>query len=237
MKQLILKYKVQILIALGVLTLIFLLIGKKSPPLPKVTSFSPINAAQKIDLRTVPTYQIDTPITLSDLTLTSTPNFNFQLSEATTGTILATHPTAFQPSTTYSLTLSWQNQNILTHSFTTIKSQEDPLLIQNMKDELARDYPLAQKLPLNTPQYRVVYSAPLTREITLKNPNLTSAEVIEEVKSWVTQNGGNANVHKYVISDQPLPSATPLKSSVYPLSSSAPSPTPIDWDNLQDDGT
>ncbi len=72
-----------------------------------------------------------------------------------------------------------------------------------MKDELARDYPLAQKLPYSTPDYRVVYSSPMTLEITLKNSNLTSVEVIDEIKSWVTKNGGDVANHKYVIAPAP----------------------------------
>ena len=41
--------------------------------------------------------------------------------------------------------------------------------------------------------------------IALKNPNLTSAEAIDEVKSWITANGGDAGAHKYVVSYKPLP--------------------------------
>lgn len=237
MKQFILKYKNYILIVVGLLSFIFLLIGKKYPSLPRVTSFSPNDNSQSIDLRAVPTYQVDISPTLSDFTLTSTPNVNFTLSLPSPNTLLANHSLAFQPATTYTLTLSWQGHILQTHTLTTIKSQEDPLLIQNMNDELARDYPLAQKLPYNIPSYRLVYSAPMTLEITLKNPNLTSAEVIDEVKSWVTSVGGNADAHKYVISDKPLPSPLPLASSSSNLKSSSPSPTPFNWDTLQDDGT
>ena len=61
---------------------------------------------------------------------------------------------------------------------------------------MARDYPLATKVPYENNDIKIVYSAPMALEITLKNPNLTSAEVIEAVKSWVTQNGGDADAHK-----------------------------------------
>jgi hypothetical protein len=214
MKQFILKYKKNILIILGVFTLIFLLIGNKGEPKPKITSLFPADKSDNVDLRFVPKYQIDIPIILSEFTITSVPNINFQLSQPNEDTLAATHTLAFQPATAYTITLSYQNQVLQTHSFTTIKSQEDPLLIQNMKDELARDYPLAQKLPYTTSQYRVVYSAPMTLEITIKNPNLTSQEAIEEIKTWVIKNGGNVEAHKYTISS----AASSPNSSKAPLS-------------------
>lgn len=199
MKQLFLKYKNHLMVALGILSLIFYFLSLKSPSYPKVLSFSPNDKSVSVDLRANPIYQIDKEVILSDLTLTSSPNINFQLTESNSKTFVATHTLAFQPSTTYTLTLSWQGQTIQTHSFTTLKSQEDPLLIQNMKDELAHDYPLAQKLPYTTDSYRVVYSAPMTLEITLKDNNLGPSDAISEIKSWVTKNGGDSTTHKYVI--------------------------------------
>ena len=199
MKLLFLKYKNYLIVILTILSLGFLLFNKKTPPIPQITVYAPKNLSQGIDLRASPNYALDNPSAFDELSIKSSPPINFKLEILNQNAIIATHSLAFQPATTYAVTLYWKDQIILTHSFTTIKSQEDPLLIQNMKDELARDYPLAQKLPLNTTQYRVVYSAPLTLEISIKNPNLTSAEIIEEVKSWVAQNGGDSSAHKYVI--------------------------------------
>lgn len=203
MKEFLLKYKNSVFIALITLTFIFILLSKKTTTLPIITAFTPVDQSQNVDLRAIPKYISDTPLLLSDLELSSSPPFNLQLTTVDQNTFTATHALAFQPATTYTLTLSWKGHPLQTHSFTTIKSQEDPLLIQNMKDELKRDYPLAQLLPYTTSQYRVVYSAPLTLEIALKNPNLTSEEVIAEIKNWVTKNGGDATIHRFTTTISP----------------------------------
>lgn len=199
MKNLFLKYKNYLVLILVVLSVILFLIGGKAQKPPTIKALSPLDRAQNVDLRSSLNYSSDNPLILSEISITSSPSLDLELNLQNPNTLVATHKLAFQPSTTYTISLAWRDQNILTHSFTTIKSQEDPLLIQSMKDELERDYPLAQKLPLKTPQYRVVYSAPLTLEITLINPNFTSEEIIEEVKSWVTQNGGDVSAHKFVM--------------------------------------
>lgn len=216
MKQLILKYKKYILIFFGIATVILLLLAKKSPSLPQLASFSPQDQSQNNALTVVPTYIFEIPISISDITIRSNPPFEYSLSQTDEGTIVANHRLAFQPSSTYTITLIWQDQIILTHTFTTKKSQEDPLLIQSMKDELARDYPLAQLLPLETSQYRIVYSAPMTLEITVKNPNLTSTEAIDYAKNWVSKNGSSSNLHKFVVTSttpSPAQSSTPLSTA------------------------
>ena len=218
MKELIFKYKNYFLITLGLLTIIFLLLGNKKNPLPQIINFTPADGSQNIELRAIPSYLSDIPLTLSDLTITTTPPHSLTLTSSNPTMITATHSLAFQPATTYTITLSWRGNILQAHSFTTVKSQEDPLLIQNMKDELARDYPLAQKLPLNTSQFRVVYSAPMTLEITIKNPNLTSQEAIDEIMIWVKKSGGDVEAHKYTTSsDKPTPKPSSGSLSTSPL--------------------
>lgn len=200
----------------GISTLILLLLTKQSPSLPQLSSFSPQDQSQNNALTVVPTYIFETPISISDITIITSPSFDFALSQTGEDTIVATHKLSFQPSSTYTVTLLWQNQAVLTHTFTTKESQEDPLLIQTMKDELARDYPLAQLLPLETSQYRMVYSAPMTLEITVKNPNITSVEAIDYAKNWVSKNGSSINLHKFVVTDispSPTQSSSPLSTA------------------------
>ena len=199
MKQFIYKYKVYILAFLTISSIVLVLFAKKSPPTPKITSTTPIDQSQNIDLTMIPAYFFDIPISISDITITSNPVFNFQLVQQNTNTLIATHTLNFQPATTYVITIDWQNNNIFTHSFTTVKSQVDSLLIQNMKDELARDYPLGQLTPYTTSSYRVVYSAPMTLEITLKNKDVSPEKAIADIKSWVSNNGGDVSAHQYTI--------------------------------------
>ncbi len=99
----------------------------------------------------------------------------------------------------YTLNLSYNGDLIYTLSFKTLRQQSDPRYVQEVNNEMARDYPLATKLPYESPVFTIRYSSPLTLEITVKNPNLTTQEIIDEVKVWVTQNGGDTSAHKYVI--------------------------------------
>lgn len=179
-------------------SLIFLL-WPKSPKLPPLKSSVPADGAVSVALASPVTFVFDVVVSLADFSLSSTPSLKWTLSQPNSNTILASRSPAFQPSTTYSLSLSWRNQPLTALSFTTIKAQVDPLLLQQMEEELARDYPLANFTPYETSLYRVVYLAPLVLEITLKNPNLTSEEAIADIRRWVTSKGGDATAHTYTV--------------------------------------
>lgn len=201
MKELFLKYKKLIIIFLGLVSVILLIIGSLPSKPPKIILLKPQDLSKNIDLRTPLTYSIDLTVNIDDLKITSTPSNNMTLSFKDKNTLIAEHKLAFQPSTKYTFEIFWKNKLISTNSLTTTKSQEDPNLIEKMNNELARDYPLAQKLPLKTTNYRVVYSSPLTLEIELLNANTSATDIVNEVKSWVTKNGGDVSIHKFVIAN------------------------------------
>ena len=189
-----------ILYTAGSLLIVYLgiiLFFKKPNPQIKLTS--PVDSSQKVAIYTDINYVFDQDVLVQDLSFQITPEVPLTNKQVKPDSITLTPKRTLQPSTTYTITLYWQDKQIHVLTFTTQATQTDPILIENMKTELARDYPLGQKLPLDNSQYRVVYSAPMTLEITIKNPNLTSKEIIDEVKSWVTQNGGDASAHKYVV--------------------------------------
>ena len=231
------KLATVIIVGLLIFNLALSIYRLQFPSIPTIVSSSPNTNSTNINLNQNITFTFDEPVSALDLSISSEPTFSWQLSQTERNIVTATHALDFQPSTSYTINLTWGKTPLSPLTFTTIKSQTDSLLIQNMKDELARDYPLAQKLPYNTDLYRVVYSAPMVLEITIKNPAITPEKAFSEIRAWVTSVGGDANAHKYVISDKPLPSTLPQTSTRSGLKTSSPSPTPFDWDNLKDDGT
>jgi len=189
-----------IIYATGTLLIVYLgiiLFFKK--PTPQIKLTSPVDSSQKVAIYTDINYVFDQDVLIKDLTFQISPEVPLANKQTKPNSITLTPKRTLQPSTTYTINVYWQNKQIYVLTFTTQATQTDPILIENMKTELTRDYPLGQKLPLDNSQYRVVYSAPMTLEITIKNPNLTSQEIIDEVKVWVTQNGGDTSAHKYVI--------------------------------------
>ena len=230
-----------ILVIIGVLiflNVVATIISALFPSLPPIISTNPSNNAAKTTLDQPFIVNFKQPIQVTDFSLTSEPTLSWDIAQTSSTTLTATHSLDFQPSTTYTLTLAWKNQAYSPIKITTMASQVDPLFIKQTNDELARDYPLAQLLPYNTDLYRVVYSAPMTLEITIKNENILPEKAFGEIRSWVTSVGGDADAHKYVISDKPLPSPAivPTKAGSS-APTTKPSPTPFNWDTLQDDGT
>lgn len=198
---------VKILGALTIVVLTIVAITSVGPQAPILSSTTPMPNTQNYSIFNSLVYSFKDPVLVAQLQFTLSPEIPFELVQTKDNIITLTPKRPLQPSTRYTATTTWNNKVIYILNFTTQASQTDAALIESMKTELERDYPLGQKLPLITSQYRVVYSAPLTLEIALTNPNLTSAEAINEIKSWVTKNGGDASAHKYVIA-APSPAPT-----------------------------
>lgn len=189
-------------VVLAVVYIVLFIYFKLNPSMPRLISSSPIDLSKDVALAKLPTFEFDKPIDLTDVVIISSPKTSWVLTQTKATNITATHTPDFQPATTYTISLTWKNKPLAGLEFKTLASQVDPLLLQEMKEELARDYPLARFTPYKTSNYRVVYSSPMTFEITMINSNLTSEDAIEEVKSWITKNGGDAASHKLVVITQ-----------------------------------
>lgn len=240
MQKLLLNKKFLIgLSTLAIVTLIYSLFSssKNLLALPTIIKSTPAQGVVGVDVFRPITIQYDKNVFIDDLDINSEPSEKWELIQVGPDTIGLTHKLALRPSTKYSLILSWKNQPLSPLVFTTLASQGDPRLVQTLTEEFNRDYPLAKKTPYISDTYYVVYSAPMVLEITIKNPAITPEKAFSEIRAWVTSVGGDANAHKYVISDKPLPSTLPPTFTTSGLKPSSPSPTPFDWDNLKDDGT
>lgn len=142
---------------------------------------------------------------LNDFQVSSIPDQKWEL-KVIDNQIISAHPsTPLLPNTNYTIKIIWKDKTIHQFVIRTEDTQTDYELLKKLDDELARDYPLARLVPYEESAYRVIYLEPLTLGITIQNPNLTSSEVIEEIKKWVKDNGGDPEKHSYKIT----PSATP----------------------------
>lgn len=207
----------------------------KSEPSPTLLSSNPANESTKVGLYQNINLRFDIPINGQTLLITSYPDEKWTVTNTDQKSIEVAHKSALAPYTDYLITIKNGSTTLATIAFTTIKSQSDPGLVQAIEEQMVKDYPLAKQTPLSNDAYYVVYSAPMTLEIYIKNENIIPEKAFSEIRTWVTSVGGDADAHKYVISDKPLPSITPITTST-PTEAPSPSPTPFNWDNLGDDG-
>lgn len=189
------------LIGFGIFILVILLFSllKSSIIPPTLIVSNPTNNANKFSTMNPLELKFKESVINSDFDVISSPENIWTVNQLTDTALTITHQKQLFSGTKYLLTLNWKGKYFATLNFTTEETQKDFELIKNVKEEIAKNYPLATLMPYETPRFRVVYSGPLTLEITIKNPNLTSEEVIDEVKAWVTRNGANAEEHKYNI--------------------------------------
>lgn len=185
------------------LSLLYLAFGDRSVHPPTLLSTSPADQSINVPLQKDLEFNFSSVISAPDFTVTSTPPASWDLDLAGTSTLLVSPRSALSPTTKYSLILAWKTTLLTTLSFETIASQTDTELIKNIKDEAKRDYPLAPYLPYQTSLYDVSYLAPRVLVINLKNPNLTSEEVIDEVKLWVASKLGSVESHEYSVVTSP----------------------------------
>jgi len=238
MKKMLSNKKFLIVLAiLAVGTMIYSFLPKKIIT-PTLLSSTPIEKSTKASVFDPLKFTYDQPVLLSKIKATSIPEENWNIEQDSPTSIILTHKRFLLTNQPYVVNIYYNDKLANTLSFTTKAEQNDPRYLQTVQATMDRDFPLALKLPYSTDSYRVVYSAPMTLEISIKNPNILPDKATSDIKSWVTSVGGDASAHKYIISDKPLPSSTPTGIPTNRnTGTSSPSPTPFNWDTLQDDGT
>jgi len=205
MNKFLTKKNIVIFAIIAILMFVISIIIKKPPVLPKLISTTPTVNYQQASVTDPIILEFDQPIDPTLVAAVSTPNEIWDISNGVDrNTIVLKSKQYLHADTNYLLNVSYNKEEIISLKFKTIEQQGDPRYTQEVLLEMKRDYPLSTSLPFANSTFRAVYSSPLTLEITIKNPNLTSVEVIEEVKKWVKENGGDPDKHDYKIA----PSAT-----------------------------
>lgn len=128
----------------------------------------------------------------------SEPSETWSVNQTQQGSVELNHKSFLRVATKYKLTISYDGKIVDVLTFETAKEQNDPRMLQNLQSEMDRDYPLAKLTPYETPEYKVVYVAPLTLEINIKSLISTQAATLK-IQSWVKQNGEDPSTHKYIL--------------------------------------
>ncbi len=170
-----------------------------NPVLPKIISSNPANNSANVTAVDSIILKFDIPVSGNRLAISSTPTESWQINQVDTQEVSLNHSQYLLSNTNYSIVISYKGKQIGALDFKTLGGGADPRYYQQIQATIDHDYPLGIKLPYETAQYRVVYSAPMTLEITIKNPNISSTDAITDIKTWVTSVGGDAAAHQYVV--------------------------------------
>lgn len=201
----------KVLLLLALLTLFVLLITTIIPglqPTPEVVSSIPVQNSTSIEINTPITINLSGKIRQKDITLQSNYLESFIITANDT-IITAAHEKSFYVNTRYSVIVFYKNKPIHTLNFTTQKQQSNPRALQELQDEVKRDYPLASLTPFKTDNFQAVYIAPLSLEIELYSPDFDKNSALKEVKAWVQSNNIDPDSHQYSFKPEaPLGPAT-----------------------------
>lgn len=190
------------LIFLGIITLAFFIFSflyKPPVTIPTVILTFPAQNANKVNYFDPILIKFDATIDPSLVSVTSSPAEDWLINNSSKDSVELKSKQYFRVDTNYTLNVSYNKTNVYTLNFKTIPQQSDPRYAQEVMNEIERDYPLSTKLPYETDQYSVLYSTPLTLEITLKSEDVDKDMVIAEVRAWVARVGGNVTIHKFVV--------------------------------------
>jgi methionine-rich copper-binding protein CopC len=193
---------IAIFVILAILSVIFIIssTGKKNIPTstPTIKSITPADNSTGFSVFDPVKITFNQTIDPSAIEVASFPSENWSVSQTAQDTVNLNHESYLRVATSYKVTISYNGESIETINFETANSQNDPRQLQSLQSELDKNYPLASLTPYETPDYRVVYSAPLTFEIDIKG-NLSEQEAISQVQSWVKSNGVDPSTHKYIV--------------------------------------
>jgi len=171
-----------------------------------ITNSVPTEGSVNVSVFDSITINFNQTIDPASLYISSEPSENWDVVQRTQNSVVIEHNQYLKVATLYRITILQKGTLVGTLNFETAHDQNDPRQLQSLQSELDKNYPLASLTPYQTLNYRVVYSAPLTLEIDIKDPNVIQQNIIQEVQSWVKSNGVDPTTHKY---DIVLPSPTP----------------------------
>jgi hypothetical protein len=186
-------------------------------PTPKIqlvlTSQNPAEGDTKFSVYDSPTFSFNQTVAAEDFTASSIPEESWQIVQSGPNAVSLSHKLYLQVSQSYELTLTHRSGFTKTIRFTTRAEQNDPRYLQGVQKDMDKNYPLATSFPYETNLLSAIYLSPLTIEITIKSPYLTSTQAISQIKAYISNKGGDASIHKYVVvapSPTPTPSEMPL---------------------------
>ncbi len=165
---------------------------------PKLVATLPEPDSTKVSLNAPITLIFSKPITTKEINLRSFPEEQFKVTQTKPNQLTFTHQLAFYQNRAYIINIYYHQELIYTLHFTTIKSQNDPRQIQLLELKTKQEYPLAKYTPYETNQFEVVYTAPKTLQITLKQPKLNRNLILNQVRQWVKNHGQDPSSHQYV---------------------------------------
>lgn len=205
-------FRKKIVIA-GIIVVLILMVGiviyllnKKAPTTSlAITSSVPTNNASNVDVFGSITLTFNQEVNADDLTVTSDPSEIWTIAQVSKNSVRINHKLYLRVATKYKLAILRGTDVAGTLNFETAHDQNDPRQLQNLQTQLDENYPLASSTPYKTPNYRIIYSAPLTLEIDLTGP-ISSQGAITQVQLWVKSHGVDPSTHKYiVVSPSPTP--------------------------------
>lgn len=169
------------------------------PRLPMAVSSIPTSNSKGNSTILPITMKFDVPVSASDFTITSMPEENWNTAQHDSQTLTFNHSQYLKSNTSYTLSLIYKSKPLTSLTFTTAGGEADPRYYQQIQSDLNTKYPLAKYTPYDTPSYHVVYSAPLTLEITIKSAGISRDQAIADIRAWVASVGGDVAGHQYVI--------------------------------------
>lgn len=129
-----------------------------------------------------------------NITITTSPVFEFeQRIDKKKLTIIPKQK--LEQETRYIIFIKQRGKEIFKYSFTTRGSTETEMVELDTQITL-EEYPLAYELPLETEKYSVIYTDPLTLQITIKTGTKTQIE--KEIIDWVKEKEVDPATHKFV---------------------------------------
>lgn len=195
------------IIIVFIVTLVVYLLQKGRQTELSITNSVPQDNATEASVFNPITITFNQSVDAKNVTVFSDPSENWTVSQTgDSTTIRIDHEKYLSVATKYELAISVSNKSVGKITFQTAHEKNDPRLLQDLKSDLDNKYPLASQTPYQTPNYRIIYVAPLTLEIDITG-SIAAEDAIAEVKSWVQQQGIDPTTHKYttkiVASPQP----------------------------------
>ncbi len=192
----------KLIIPFSILTGIIFIFSLFINQVPKIVSSTPINGGTIGSIDSPITIAFDRQVNFQDFAFTLVPEEQLETTFQNDKSISLKTIKPLRYKTAYSLNIKYKTKSLSVISFTTTvppNTQFDARLIDDVVTQRNTQFPLLLKTPYENSNYKIYYISPLTIEIKIKNSDLSAGEVLEEVKSWVTQNGGDVSSHKFTI--------------------------------------
>lgn len=182
---------------------------------PKILSITPSVENENIDPSAPILVTLSKEVDITDLSASAQPSATFAVTRVEGTTYAFTPDPYLHTNTPYSVIIYYKTNTSLGGTlFTTLTAQSDPVILQEAERWMEDNYPLANNLPVITPEYELYYLRQKTLAVRKLAETMTDEQAKQVAEDFLKRYLADPSTHEVVVVQlSAIPPTTTVESS------------------------